>query len=324
VSCAQDCSPRPDLGRHTQFNVWVTDTTKETFEEAKGDAPFTDFMEGFAELTKEDPTLKSRLRQKAAEVRERNRKYPSLAPTQVTPATSSTSSGLWARIERSLRQKITDQEYDGWLSSVRDLGLKGGVLTLGVHSTTIEDQLRERFAGSLQEALEEVTDGVAQVHIEVDPDLWADGPDTSTPTDPTPAPAPVLPAPQSEEELEARWLAEDIEVQQKKEEEIAVAIQQMRQCAYQERNAAQLALKERHELQRKQRELARRQEKAALLARLAPVLLRLEGNPRLQRQYHDQEWREATGGKKNSPWETAGDLTRRAVKDAANAVKPDD
>lgn len=67
----------------------------------------------------------------------------------------------------------------------------------------------------------------------------------------------------------------------------------------------------------------RAKRRAQMLALLTPAL-RLPGNPRLQRQYHDQEWREATGTRRgSSAFETAGGVTRRDLDRAEDALKTD-
>lgn len=344
MSCAQgtyDSTPgRPYLARDKQLNTWAKESTKETLFEVAGEHPLSDLYEGLAEECTDDPSLSARLRGAAARVRARNRKHPSLPPLAPLPVESpNVSEAPFDVTEERGALPAPRVGAPGWPKPVfQERAYRGD---RGARISAARKALWDLIGDELQ-----ALDAGAVRFVQGDDDAWVDyyetrlqmahredvlyGSSTTLPkpapqatSAPTPAEETAPTEPQSQEELDAKWLEEDIELQQRREEDVRDVVYQMRNHSYQERNAAQIALKERHALQRKQRELKRCQEKAALIARLAPVLLREPGNPRLQKQYHDQDWRQATGGKKNSPWETAGDLTRRAVKDAANAIEPD-
>jgi len=60
---------------------------------------------------------------------------------------------IWQHILEHVRRNITEVEYHTWFERIRPLGIKDGVLELGVPTSFALDWIRKHYAGLLEEAL---------------------------------------------------------------------------------------------------------------------------------------------------------------------------
>lgn len=76
---------------------------------------------------------------------------------------------IWQHVLEHVRRSITEVEYHTWFERIRPLGLKDGVLELGVPTSFALDWIRKHYAGLLEEALALLGAQVPRFELQVVP-----------------------------------------------------------------------------------------------------------------------------------------------------------